>query len=70
MTSERSGFVKSSLRRTLRDRRVARIEIARAFFKLVILNRSAFGKMAAHFGDALALLHQLDFGEAKFFALR
>jgi hypothetical protein len=49
--------------------RVTNVEIARAFFKLIILNRSALRKMAAQLSDAFALAHQLDFGEAKLHAL-
>ena len=44
-------------------------EIARTFFKLIILNGSALGKMAAQFSDAFALAHELDFGKAKLLAL-
>src|ERR1700738_3419649 len=49
--------------------RVTNVEIARAFFKLIILNRSALRKMAAQLSDTFALAHELDFGETKFLAL-
>jgi hypothetical protein len=49
--------------------RVTSVEIARAFFKLIILNSGALRKMAAQLGDAFALAHELDFGEAKLLAL-
>jgi hypothetical protein len=49
--------------------RVTSVEIARAFFKLIVLNRSALRKMAAQLSDAFALAHELDFGEAKLLAL-
>jgi hypothetical protein len=41
------------------------VEVARAFLELVILNGSALREMAAQLGDAFALTHEFDFGEAK-----
>jgi hypothetical protein len=50
-------------------RRIASLKVARALFKLIILNHSTFRKIATHLSDAFAVTHQLDFGEAQLFAL-
>ena len=50
-------------------RRVTGVKVARTLFKLIVLNRSALREMAAQLGDAFALAHELDFGEAKLLAL-
>ena len=68
MMSERLGLVKSSLRLTAHGR-VTSVEVARALFKPIVLNRSALREMAAQLGDAFALAHELDFGQAKLLAL-
>ena len=49
--------------------RVTSVEVARTLFKLIVLNRSTRREMAAQLGDAFALAHELDFGEAKLLAL-
>ena len=49
--------------------RVTSVEVARALFKLIVLKRSALREMAAQLGDAFALAHELDFGQAKLLAL-
>jgi hypothetical protein len=48
---------------------VTSTEVARAFFKLIVLNRSALRKVAAQLGDAFSVAHEVDFGEAKLLAL-
>jgi len=48
---------------------VTSADIAWALFELIILNRSALWEMAAQVGDALALAHEFDFGEAELLAL-
>jgi hypothetical protein len=48
---------------------VTGVKVARAFLKRIVLNRSALRKMAAQLGDAFALAHELDFGEAKLLPL-
>jgi hypothetical protein len=50
-------------------RRVTTVQIARPFFKLIVLNGSALGEMSAQLSKAFALAHKLDFGEAKLLAL-
>src|SRR5438552_3758261 len=50
-------------------RRVTSREVAWPLFKRIVLNRSALREVAAHLGDAFALAHELDFGEAKLLAL-
>jgi hypothetical protein len=47
---------------------VTGVKIARTFFKMIILNRSALREMSAQLGHAFTLAHQLDFGEAKLLA--
>jgi hypothetical protein len=49
--------------------RVTGVEVAGALLKRIVLNWSALGKIAAQLGDAFALAHELDFGEAKLLAL-
>jgi hypothetical protein len=49
--------------------RVTSVEVARALFKLIVLNRGPLREVAAHLGDAFALAHEVDFGEAKLLAL-
>jgi hypothetical protein len=44
-------------------------EVARALFEGIVLNRGALREMAAHFRDAFALAHQLNFGQSKLLAL-
>src|SRR5438132_7411557 len=68
MTSERLALVKSSLRRTA-HRHITSVEVTWTLFKLIVLNRSTFRKIAAQPSDAFALTHELDFGKAKLLAL-
>src|SRR5207244_8812227 len=68
MTSERLALVKSSLRRTVRTGTSPAL-ITWTLFKLIVLNRSTFRKIAAQPSDAFALTHELDFGKAKLLAL-
>jgi hypothetical protein len=51
-----------------RDRRVAGVEIRRAFLEYVVLDDRSRRKTAAHRGDPLPLSHQLDLREAELFA--
>ena len=49
--------------------RITGVEVARALFKLIVLNRSALREIAAQFGDAFALTHELNLSEAKLLTL-
>src|SRR6185369_1118526 len=49
--------------------RITSAEVAWALVKRIVLNRSALWEMPAQVGDAFALAHELDFGEAKLLAL-
>src|SRR5215469_2877735 len=48
---------------------VTSVEVVRALFKLIVVNESSRGKMAAEFGDAFALSDELNFCEAKLLTL-
>src|SRR5438552_10302301 len=50
-------------------RRITSVGVTWTLFKLIVLNRSAFRKIAAQLSDAFALSHELDFGKAKLLAL-
>src|SRR5207302_2737797 len=50
-------------------RPVTSVEVTWALFKLIVLDRSTFRKIAAEPSDAFALTHELDFGKAKLLAL-
>ena len=52
------------------NRRIAIVQLGGAFFKGIILQRRALRKPPAEIRDALLLLHQFDFSETEFFALR
>src|SRR4030095_5485622 len=49
--------------------RVTRAQVARALFKRIVLDCSSLGEVAAQFGHAFALAHELDFRKAKLLAL-
>jgi len=51
-----------------RDRRIAGVEIRRAFLEEIVLDDRSRRKTAAHRGDPLSLSHQLDLREAELFA--
>jgi hypothetical protein len=48
---------------------VAGVEIGGAFLEEIVLDGSALREFAAKCGDALGLLHEVHFGEAKLLAL-
>src|SRR5256885_382863 len=49
--------------------RVTNVEVARALFKLIVLNRSALREMAAQLSHPFALAHELDLRLPKFLAV-
>src|SRR6185369_4993352 len=46
-------------------RRITNVEVTWTLFKFIVLNRSAFRKMAAQFSDAFTLTHELDLRQPK-----
>src|SRR5215469_18789284 len=51
------------------QRRVSSVEVARALFKLIVLNRSALRELPTQLSDPLALAHEFNFCKAKFLTL-
>jgi len=49
--------------------RVTGVEVARAFFKLIVRNRSALWELPTQLSDPLALAHEFNFCKAKFLTL-
>src|SRR5579859_2143796 len=50
-------------------RRITSVEVTWTLFKLIVLNRSTFRKIATQLSDAFTLTHELDFGKTKLFSL-